>query len=160
VFTRATKQISHLLSDRLGRLGNQLLQLGIRLSKLLGILVLDVLLVLGRSVPADHDDARGSLGCAGLAELCARLDVDVWHAVVFAENRNVRDDVHGRDVGGNDDNGSRVVDVCARGLGFAQRFDDFLDTAAERLGLCGWGVVSVFCSMRSDIRGLGATYIS
>ena len=68
----------------------------------------------------------------------ARLDVDVRDAMVLAEDGDVRDDVHGRDVGGDDDDGGRVVDVGAsRVLRLAQRLDDFLDAAAEGLGLRG-----------------------
>jgi hypothetical protein len=141
-FTKQTRfqSISSLL-HRLRRLSHQLLQLSKRLGKLFRVFVLDVLLVLRCPVFRHHDDARGSLGCAGLAELCARLDVDVGHAVVFAEHGDVRDDVHGRDVGGDDDNGDGVAEVGGCDLGFAQRFDDFLDAAAEGLGLGGWVVL-------------------
>lgn len=130
--------LSHrLLAHCLCGLGNQLLQLGIRLLELLRVVVLDVLGLLARPGLGDHDNGGGPLCCAGLAELCARLDVDVWDAVVFAENGDVGDDVHGRDVGGNDDDGGRVVDVggVSRALRLTESLDDFLDTTAEGLGL-------------------------
>lgn len=60
--------------------------------------------------------------------------------MVFAEDGQMRNDVHGRDIGSDNDDGERVRDVGGGGgrVGrFAERFDDFLDAAAERFGLCG-----------------------
>lgn len=99
---------TRLLPHCLRRLCDQLLQVAVSLCELLCILVLDVLLGLGRPVSGDHDHTRGSLGCACFTKLRARLDVDVWNTVVFAQNGNVRDDIHWRDVGSDDDNCKRV----------------------------------------------------
>ena len=95
------RSASALLAHRLGRLGNQLLQLRVRLVELLGVVLLDVLGLLAGPRFSHHD-------------------------------------VHRRDVGGDDDDGGGVVDVGgSRVLRLAQRLDDFLDAAAEGLGLRG-----------------------
>lgn len=99
-----------LLSDRLARLGYKLSQITVHLRELLSILRC-VVLLLALALLGHHDYAGRSLCCAGLAELCAALDVQVRDVVVFAEHGDMRDDVHGRDVSGDDDDRGRVRDV-------------------------------------------------
>ena len=125
----------HLLPDRLRRLGNNLDELAICLAKLL--IALSGLL--SHPVLANHYHASRSLCRARFTQLRTALDVDVRHVVVFAENGNVCNHVHGRDISGDDDNGRGVREGGASACsgGFAQRFYDFLDTAAESLGLGG-----------------------
>jgi hypothetical protein len=140
-----------LLPHCLSSLPNNLNKLPICLDKL----VIAFRSLLARPLLADHDHARGPLRRTGLAELRARPDVDVRHVVVFAENGDVRDDVHGRDIGGDDDDGRGVSERGVRGFGFAQRFYDFFYAAAERLGFGGWGML-----VRDKSVGSAWTYTS
>ena len=138
--------VDALLSDSLAGLANNLDKLAIRLDEF----VVALSSLLAHLVLADHDYTGRSLCCAGLAELRTALDVDVGHVVVFAENGNVRNDVHGRDVSGDDDDGGGVGQggTGACGSGFAQRLDDFFYAAAEGLGFGGCGrtkLVAVTC---------------
>ena len=59
---------------------------------------LSILSFLFASGANDHNYARGALCLARHPQLRARGDVDVWNVVIFAEDGDVRDDVHGRDV--------------------------------------------------------------
>jgi len=122
-----------LLPHSLTCLPHQLLQLAKRLDKL-GI----DLASLPALILANHDDGSRALRRARLAELRAALDVDVRHAVVLAQHGDMGDDVHGRDISGDDDDGGGVGRV--RGARFAQGFDDFFYAAAEGFGFGGWGV--------------------
>jgi hypothetical protein len=118
----------------LALLDNQLVKLLVSLIPLI-ILVL-TLLASGRS---NHDDRSRTLSAASGTQLGARRQEDVRNVVVLAENGDVRDDVHGADVGGEDDNSWGRDLSCGRvgGGGFADGLDDFLDTALEALLLCG-----------------------
>lgn len=65
--------------------------------------------------------------------------------MVLAEDGDVRDDVRGGDVAGNDDD-AREGGVGGGGCGrFAEGFDDFFDAALEGvvLGSCGQMLVAV-----------------
>lgn len=60
--------------------------------------------------------------------------------MVLAQDGDVGDDVHGRDVSREDDDAA-ADDVGSAGGGLAQGLDDLLDTSLEGLVLCGcWGV--------------------
>lgn len=124
-----------LLPHRLARLAHNLHQLRISLCKL----IIAFTRLLSHLLLANHDDARRTLSRARLAELRTALDVDVRHIVVFAEDRDMRNDVHGGDVSGDDNDrrgvGERGCGACGRRL--AQSFDDFFYTAAESLGFGG-----------------------
>jgi len=116
----------------LTKLESQLVELFVRLCPLLFAL-LGTLLV--AALGCHHDHTGGSLCAASSAQLSPAGQVDVGDVVVLAENRNVRDDVDGRNIGSQDDNagwegvGERWV-TC-RGL--ADCFYDFLDAALEAL---------------------------
>lgn len=58
--------------------------------------------------------------------------------MVFAEDGDVRDDVHGGDVTGDDDEAGESGVAGAGGGGLAQGLDDFLDTALEGVVLGGY----------------------
>ena len=62
--------------------------------------------------------------------------------MVFAENGDMGDDIHGRDVGGDDNDCGRVVDIgiVSGALRLAESLDDFLNTTAKSLGLCSCNV--------------------
>lgn len=55
--------------------------------------------------------------------------------MVLAQDGDVRDDIHRGDVSGENDNSGGDIDggVGSRDSGLAERLDDFLDTALERL---------------------------
>jgi hypothetical protein len=122
--------------DVLALLDDQLVELLVSLVPL--IILLLALLAGGRG---DHDDGSGALGAAGGTQLGARRKEDVGDVVVLAEDGDVADDVHGADVGGEDDNGGSGGLGCGRvrGCGFADGLDDFFDTTLEALLLCGCG---------------------
>jgi hypothetical protein len=99
-----------LLPDRLGGLANNLDELTVRLGELLVALAC----LLTHPLLANHDHAGGPLCCASLTKLRAALDVDVRYVVVFAKNGDMRNDVHGRDIGSDNDNGAGVAgSTCA-----------------------------------------------
>jgi len=118
--------------DGLTHLDGELVELIVGLLPLLCRLLLGALALLG----CDHDNTRGPLGATSGAELSTAGHVDVRDAVVLAKYGNVADDVHGRDVGGEDnDTRGRVDcagDACRR---FADGLDALLDTALESLVL-------------------------
>jgi hypothetical protein len=131
-----SKQALHL--DGLTHLDGELVQLVVGLLPLLCRLLLGALALLG----CDHDDTRGPLGATSGAELGTARHVDVGDAVVLAKYGNVADDVHGRDVGGENDNtGGRVGCAGDAGGRFADGLDALLDTALEGLvlGSCNDG---------------------
>lgn len=118
----------------LALLDDQLVEL---LVSLIPLIILGLtLLASGRG---DHDNGSRALGAASGTQLGARRQEDVRDVVVLAEDGDMRDDVHGGDVGGEDDNG-RGRDLgggrVGRG-GFADGLDDFFDTTLEALLLCG-----------------------
>lgn len=90
-------------------------------------------------VATHHDHAGGALRLARDAQLGPAGHVDVRDAVVLGEHGDVADDVHGRDVGGEDDDPDGQGFVRGRG-GFADRFDDFFHAALEGPvgGRCEW----------------------
>lgn len=55
--------------------------------------------------------------------------------MVLAEHRDMRYDIHGRDVGRENNHAGRLSPGRRRRAGFAEAFDDFLDPAFERLVL-------------------------
>lgn len=118
----------------LALLDDQLVEL---LVSLVPLVVLFLALLAG--CRGDHDDGSGALGAAGGTQLGARRKEDVRDVVVLAEDGDVADDVHGADVGGEDDNGGSRGLGCGRvgGCGFADGLDDFFDTTLEALLLCG-----------------------
>lgn len=132
--------------------------LALLLHKLVQLLVslvpvgVDLLARLGLAsgLGGDHDDRGGPLCAAGGAQLGARGQEDVGDVVVLAEHGNVADDVHGGDVGGQDDDAAGQG-VGGRGWvaggGLAHGFYDFLDTALEAflLGGCEEVVLAVVC---------------
>jgi len=121
--------------DVLSQLQRQLVELLVRLGPLV---------VVGRSLGTalgrHHNHASRPLCAAGSAQLGSARQVDVRNVVVLAENRDVRDDVDGGDVGGQDDNAGweGVGDGWVAGGGLADCFYDFLDTALEALLLGRW----------------------
>lgn len=120
----------HALSFLLGQLG-QLLK---DLAKVLAIGTLVELLVLGR-LGGHHDHTGWALGGGRGTEFGTGSDENVGDAVVLAQNGNVRDDVHGRDIGSeNDDSRGNVdLDIGGGDWRLAESLDDFLDTTLERL---------------------------
>lgn len=127
-----SEQALHL--DSLAHLDRELVQLGVGLLPLVLGLLLGALALLG----CDHYDTCGPLGAACGAELGTAGHVDVGDAVVLAEYGNVADDVHGRDVGSEDDDSRGRVGCAGDASGrFADGLDALLDTALEGLVLCG-----------------------
>lgn len=84
----------------LALLDDQLVEL---LVSLIPLVVLLLALLAGSR--GDHDDGSGALGAASGTQLGARRKEDVGDVVVLAQDGDVADDVHGADVGGEDDNG-------------------------------------------------------
>ena len=80
--------------------GVDLLVIGITLGRLLA----GRLLALG----LEHDHRGGALGAGGDTKVGARADVQVGDAVLLAQDGEVHDHVHGRDVTGNDDEAGSV----------------------------------------------------
>lgn len=93
------------------------------------------ILVLASRLGGHHDHTSRTLGSGGGTELSAGSDENVGNTVVFAQNGDVRDDVHGGDVSGkNDDRGGNIDGGVSGGDGgLAESLDDLLDTALERL---------------------------
>lgn len=121
--TNLNSNISRLLLDNLD-------QVLVHISKLILALNLLGLLRAGARL-GDHDNTGRSLGVAGGTELRAASHKNIRHVVVLAQHGDVADDVHGRDVGGqNHDTGRWGAARCAW-CGFTERFDDFFDTAFE-----------------------------
>ena len=134
LLTLDKRRLSDLNLDVLSLLDNQLVKL---LVSLIPLIILGLtLLASGRS---DHDDRSRTLGAASGTQFSARWQEDIGNVVILAENGDVRDDVHGADVGGEDDDGWGRNLGCGRvgGGGFADGLDDFFDTALEALLLCG-----------------------
>ena len=127
-------RLSILNLDVLALLDNQLVKL---LVGLIPLLILGLSLL--ASVGSNHDNGSRTLGAASGTQLGARRQEDVRDVVVLAEDGDVRDDVHGGDVGGEDDNGGGRDLGGGRvgGGGFADGLDDFFDTTLEALLLCG-----------------------
>jgi hypothetical protein len=101
----------------------------------LGELLIIFLLALASSLGGNHDHTGGALGSGRGTELGAGGDEDVGDTVVLAENGNVGDDIHGGDVGSEDDNtaGDGDGSVGSGDGGLAESLDDLLDTTLERL---------------------------
>lgn len=82
------------------------------------LLVLAVVRLAGHWLLAlrlEHDNASSALGRCSYTEICARLDVEVWDAVLLAQDREVHDHVHGGDIAGDDDKtrGGGICRLCA-----------------------------------------------
>jgi hypothetical protein len=105
------------------------------LLKDLGELLIIFLLALARGLGGNHDHTGGALGSGRGTELGAGSDKDVGDAVVLAENGNVGNDIHGGDVGSENNNTAGGADgsVGRRNSGLAESLDDFLDTTLEGL---------------------------
>ena len=122
-------------TNPLGLLLGEFGQFFIHAAEVLAVVVLVLLLALGGRLGDDHGDTGGTLGGRRVTELSSGCDEDVGDSVVLAEHGNVGDNIHGRDVGGEDDNavGDRDGGVRGRDGRFAEGLDDFLDTALEAL---------------------------
>ncbi|KAF3398574.1 hypothetical protein F1880_006332 [Penicillium rolfsii] len=104
------------------------------LAKVLTIGTLLELLVLAR-LGGHHDNTGRALGGSRGTELRTGGNKDVGNAVVLAQNGNVGDNVHGGDVGSENNNAGGDVDLGVGGgdRRLAEGLDDFLDTTLERL---------------------------
>lgn len=104
------------------------------------------LLLLLRPLPLlrrHHHHTRRPLRAARRAQLRTTRDENVGDAVVLAQHGDVRDDVHWRDVGGEDDDAVGCVGGFLAGGGggrFADCFDAFFYAALEGFGFGGWDV--------------------
>jgi len=148
--------------DMLTQLLGEFVELLVRLGPLL---VLGLRLTLLRSaLGRDHDHTGGSLCAARRAQLRPTGQVDIRDIVVFAEDGDVRDDVDGRDVcGENDDSwwqssGHGRVAWCR----LADCFDDFFDAALQTFLLRGCGEMLAdfcFCGFSLAFEGLRLTFL-
>jgi len=130
-----------LLLGQLEERCKSLVPLGTDLGVLLGLWRLAILDLLGRQVLDHHHNAGGSLGPSRVAQAVTAGNEDVGNGVVLAKDGQVRDDVLGVGVAGDDDHGWVVLGAHAeRGIP-ANGLVDFLDSAAEAvdLGACANG---------------------
>ena len=74
------------------------------------LLILGILAGAGRllALGLEHDHRSGALGAGSDTEIGARADVQVRDAVLLAQDGEVHDHVHGRDVAGDDDEAGGV----------------------------------------------------
>lgn len=123
---------NHLLELLLGQLGELLEHLSEVLTVGIG---LEVLLALLGGLGGDHDHTGRALGGSGGTELGAGGDEDVGDTVVLAQDGNVRDNIHGGDIGSENDDTAGDIDLSVGGGNgrFAESLDDFLNTALEGL---------------------------
>lgn len=123
---------NHLLELLLGQLGELLKHLSEVLTVGVG---LEVLLALLGGLGGNHDYTGRALGGGGGTELGAGGDEDVGDTVVLAQDGNVRDDIHGGDIGSENDDTAGDIDLSVGGGNgrFAESLDDFLNTTLEGL---------------------------
>lgn len=125
-----TSQV-HLLGLLLGELGQFLEHLG----EVLSIILTVLLLALGSRLGHNHHNTGGAFRGGGVAELSSGCDEDVGDTVVLTQDRDVRDNVHGRDIGGENDDtvGDTDAGVGSGNGRLAESLDDLLDTALQAL---------------------------
>lgn len=85
------------------------------LAEVLAIGILVDLLALAGRLGGHHDHTSRALGGGRGTELGAGSDENVGDAVVLAQNGDVGDDVHGRDVGSENDNSRGSIDGSVGG---------------------------------------------
>ena len=153
--------------DMLSLLDNQLVQILERLGPF-GVLGLPILL-LASSGRHDHDHTRRPLGASSSSQFRAAGQKHIRDVVLFAQDGDVRYDVHGADVCRNDyDTGRESGGDWVRGRGLAYGFNDFFDAALEAFLLCGYKgkkeeYVSIFScggGGGSGVNGGVKTYLS
>lgn len=105
----------------------------------LGELLVVFLLALS-GLGGNHDHTGRALGSSGSTELSAGGDKDIRNSVVLAKDRNVRDDVHGGDISGENDNtvGDGDGGIGGRNSRLAESLDDLLNTTLKGLVDGGW----------------------
>lgn len=119
--------------DLLLLLKSQFHQIRIHLAEVFLITVLGLLALLSW-LGRHHNNTCRPLGGAGSTELGARCDKDVGNTMILAQDRDMANDVQGRDVCCENDDANRFCDgcICSWGGTFAEGFDDFFDTSFER----------------------------
>lgn len=102
------------------------------LSVVLGVLLL---LALGGRLGHGHHHARRAFRGGRVTELSSGGDEQVGDAVIFAQHGDMGDDIHRRDISGEDDDATRDSDnfVGSGNSGFPEGLDDLLHTTLQAL---------------------------
>lgn len=120
----------------LGLLPGDLDQFLIDFAEVLAVVLRIVLLLaLGGRLGHGHHHARRAFRGGRVAELSSGGDEQVGNTVIFAQNGNVGDDIHRRDVSGEDDDATGDCDNFVGGGngGFPKGLDHLLHTSLQAL---------------------------
>lgn len=88
----------------------------------------------------NHDHTGRALGSGGSTKLSAGGNKDIRDSVILAKDGNVGDDVHGGDIGGENNNtvGDGDGGIGGRNSRLAESLDDLLNTTFKGLIDGGW----------------------